>query len=271
MINSGKSIRKLFFPLSICTVAYGSSWNIALQPAQADEFNCFQAEGCSAPALSNSNQCLEGRDYTIHTQMASDRDVLVMSIHGGRIELRTSDIARSLVDRYNWSLYDFTANARGECLNGLDNYQRLHITSTNFDEPRALALVGTHQKSVSIHGYGTRRGYSEGVICVGGKEDHQRKRFIDYLNARRESFTLYTLQPLDATLAEDGGTCDGLEGVLSSNIVNRNSRGMGLQLEFSRVLREGLVSSGADFDALRDLVYGAIAHAMDEPMRKVKD
>ena len=137
----------------IASILVGLSYLFTPASAYADEFNCFQAGNCPAPALSDSDRCLEGRDYTIGAVDVPKSDVVVLSIHGGQIELKTSKIAENLANLYNWNHYDFAGHGTATCLNGLSQYQRLHITSSRFDEPQALALVESHPKSVSIHGY----------------------------------------------------------------------------------------------------------------------
>ena len=240
--------------------------NYLFSPAftHADEFNCFQTGNCAPPALFDSSQCLAGQDYTINAVDVQSSDVVVLSPHGGKIELKTSNIAEDIANLYNWNLYDFTAHGTSSCLDGLSNYKRLHITSTHFDEPQALALVSSHPKSVSIHGYGNSRGYSSGTICVGGKNTAQVSAFIDYIETNKNSFTGYELQAVNATQARSGDICEGLKGTSSSNIVNKNSNGMGLQLELNKVMRKDLVKSSSTYDELRNVVYGAISHAMNQ-------
>jgi hypothetical protein len=137
------------------------SYILSPTPAHADAFDCYEAGNC-ADALANSNTCLINQDYTISaSEMMSE--VIVLSIHGGNIELRTSDISSDIADLYGWSRYDFAGHGTADCLDGLNNFGRLHITSSNFDEAQALNLVGNHTKAVSIHGYGTSRNYSTGT------------------------------------------------------------------------------------------------------------
>ena len=248
----------------IASALIGLSYLFIPASVRADEFNCFQAGNCSPPALSDSTQCLEGQDYTINTVDVPNSDVVVLSPHGGKIELKTSNIAEDIATLYNWSRYDFAAHGTSTCLDGLSNYKRLHITSTHFDEPQALALVSSRPKSVSIHGYGSSRGYSSGTICVGGKNMAQVSAFIDYIETNKDAFTGYELQAVDGTQAQSGDVCEGLRGMSSSNIVNKNSSGMGLQLELNKVMRKDLVKSSSTYDELRNVFYGAISHAMNQ-------
>ncbi|HEX8116986.1 MAG TPA: hypothetical protein VF521_06925, partial [Pyrinomonadaceae bacterium] len=89
-----------------------------------------------------------------------------------------------------------------------------------------------------------------------------RNAFISYVNGHSSSWTLYALTPVDASAAGSGATCDGLSGTSGSNIVNRTSAGRGLQLELGYGLRSDLVNGDPGYDALRNVVYGAIYQAM---------
>lgn len=256
--------KRIKSPNLIAFILVGLSCLLKTASASADEFNCFQAGNCPPPALSDSEQCLEGPDYTISTFEVPGSDVVVLSIHGGQIELKTSQIAAELAALYNWHHYDFAAYATPICLNGLSHYQRLHITSAHFDEPQALALVKSHPQSVSIHGYSTSHGYPGGTICVGGKNQAQISAFIDYIETNKNAFTKYQLQPIDATQAPSGEVCAELKGTSSRHPVNQNTQGMGLQLELNLILRKDLVKPSSPYDALRHVFYGAIYHAMNQ-------
>jgi phage replication-related protein YjqB (UPF0714/DUF867 family) len=124
--------------------------------ARADTFNGYQAGNWPPPTLSNSTECLGGTDYTV-TVSNTGSVVTVLSIHGGAIELHTSDISAALANLYGWNRYDFKAHGTTRCLGGLSNVERLHITATHFDDPRAVSLVSV-PKAVAIHGYSDSRG-----------------------------------------------------------------------------------------------------------------
>ena len=117
---------------------------------------------------------------------------------------------------------------------------------------------------MSIHGYSISRGYPDGTICVGGKNTAQISAFIDYVETNKDAFTEYELQPVDATQARSGEVCEGLKGKSSHNIVNKNTNGMGLQLELNKIMREDLVKSSSTYDVLRNVFYGAIYHALNQ-------
>lgn len=230
----------------------------------ADFYNCYQAGGCTAPALSNAADCAEGTDYTVTTSNTG-AGVTVLSFHGGRIESNTSAISAALASLYGWNRYDFNSHASTQCLDGLsDDSAKLHITATHFDDPRAVSLVGAHAKAVAIHGYSDTRGYPRGAMCVGGLDAGARSAFISYVNSRAASWSTYTLTPIDSTTAAGGTTCgdDSLRGIDSGNIVNRTSGGGGLQLELNSGLRADLVNTSVSYDVLRNIIYGAVNQAV---------
>ncbi len=234
--------------------------------ARADDFfKCFDANECTQ-ALSSSIDCLNPRDYQITTPNIGSSDVTVLSFHGGKIEPKTSEISKNLAKRYGWNRYDLYGNGTDACLNGKDNFQKLHITATKFDDPNALKLVKAHHKSVAIHGY--RRDY-RGIICVGGGNHTQVTTFIDYVNEHKSAFQSssggYQLIPVNATLSENQeAVCSGLKGTDPDNIVNKNGSGQGgLQLELSPGMRKDLAKlSEVKFNSLRDVIYDAVAQAM---------
>ena len=236
--------------------------SLATLSARADYYNCYQSGNCTAPALSNASDCAEGTDYNVTASNAGSR-VTVLSIHGGGIEANTSAISAALSSLYGWSRYDFNAHGSTRCLGGGSNYQKLHITATNFDDPRAVSLVAASARAVAIHGYLDSRGYARGVICVGGADAAARNAFISHVNSNSASWTQYTLTPVDSPSAGSGAACGDLTGTASANIVNRTSSGGGLQLELNSGLRADLANtSNHSYDALRGVVYGAVYQAM---------
>lgn len=277
---------KQFLCMVLAAILIAISSIVWASPVQADDFNCYERGNsgkCSEPLLATScNQptnskfrCCEGVDEDYHIVPPRDRnsDVTVLGIHGGHIEPYTSQISQELADIYKWNYYIFSGHGRKQCLKGLEgsneekNFKRLHITSTNFNHKIALDLVAAHPKSVSIHGYNPElRKYDKGVICVGGKNKKQINAFIEHVNANSSTFTNsdgYGLNPIDATDPEKK-LCIDLEGTRKCNIVNRNCKGKGLQLELSYGMRMDLANKNeVRFNTLRSIIYGAIKEAMD--------
>lgn len=223
--------------------------------AAADSFDCVEAGSCT-DALKASNTCSEGEDYHItHTDRGSD--VTVLAIHGGSIEANTSAIAETMASSYGFNAYTFNGHGTSDCLDGLSNHGRLHVTATHFDEAQAMDMVDDAQEVVTIHGYSADRGYPAGVICVGGSNAAQRAEFIAYVNQYASVFTLYALQPIDAPTSQ--GMCSDLAGTATANIVNlgQDPNG-GLQLELSPQMRGDLVKSGTQYTRLRRVIGSGV-------------
>ncbi|MBR2513193.1 MAG: poly-gamma-glutamate hydrolase family protein [Halomonas sp.] len=70
--------------------------------------------------------------------------ITIIAIHGGKIEPGTSSLAKRIAgDTFNY--YSFSGHKRRH------NWD-LHITSTAFDEPSALALASRSRVVVTLHG-----------------------------------------------------------------------------------------------------------------------
>ena len=150
----------------------------------------------------------QGRDYRIRVRNLG-APVSIIAPHGGRIEPRTSTIAEAIAGQ-DFNLY---------CFEGLKekNNGILHITSHRFDEPRALDLISNSDLVITIHACKDR----EELIYIGG---------------RHESLKLAVQKALDSTGIRTG-TKKRLAGIHPDNICNRGRTGKGIQLEFSRGLR----------------------------------
>ena len=70
--------------------------------------------------------------------------VAIVAPHGGKIEPGTSQIATAIAGN-DYSLYCFEGIKR-------TGNARLHVTSSNFDEHRCLALIATCPIVVTVHG-----------------------------------------------------------------------------------------------------------------------
>jgi len=105
----------------------------------------------------------EGADFAIRIVKRRGMPAVVIAPHGGKIELGTSEIAAAIAaDTYN--LYCFEGRKKSE------NRRALHITSTNFDEPRCLELIALCDVVVAVHGL---QGGHKG-IDVGGLDQELR-------------------------------------------------------------------------------------------------
>jgi phage replication-related protein YjqB (UPF0714/DUF867 family) len=196
--------------------------------AFADQFKCYD-KICTPPksdALKNSTVCKKGKDYRITSYVEGTSDVIVLSIHGGLIEAYTSEISRDLARRHGWKRYDFFGEIKNpKCAVLVDlksdnlHYDVLHITSTGFDEPKAIELVSSQKKAVAIHGYEREERQDDiQTICVGGKNSTQVSKFIEYIKSKEteinkvKSSLGYSLNPINVpkpgnTLQEDKAIC----------------------------------------------------------------
>lgn len=154
----------------------------------------------------------EGEHYDI-TVMKHDRSkVAIVAPHAGNIELHTSTIARAIAAN-DHNLYLFEAKEPKDC------FYEMHVTSNHFDEPRCLELVSQAETVVTIHGCRAE----EPVVYLGGRDEKLKQSLADAFNkhgirAQTEGH-IYT-------------------GTSPDNICNRNQRGEGVQLEFSRGIRD---------------------------------
>src|SRR5580698_7765372 len=82
--------------------------------------------------------------FLVRSKLRNTSSTVVVAPHGGKIEPGTSEIAEAIAGQ-NLSFYAFEGD-KGQ------NNASLHITSTNFDEPRCLALVARSVRVVAIHG-----------------------------------------------------------------------------------------------------------------------
>ncbi|MBO9128916.1 poly-gamma-glutamate hydrolase family protein [Bacillus sp. 165] len=146
----------------------------------------------------------EGIDYLIHIAVRNP-DIVILAVHGGKLEPGTSELAKELAEQLQATSYCFISLKEG---------WDLHLTSARFDEPRCVRLVERAAVTVSIH---CAKGY-ELYTYVGGVD----QQLLDRIHER---------------LVENGFNVkippERLNGNHPRNIVNRNKRGRGVQLEIT--------------------------------------
>jgi phage replication-related protein YjqB (UPF0714/DUF867 family) len=156
---------------------------------------------------------LEGVDYAVHVMPRERSPVAVLAPHGGRIEGRTSDIARLIAgDEHGLYLFE------GLRMSG-DNFDCLHLASHWFDEPRALDLVCGCDTVVAVHGYAA----PGPDVLLGG------------LDERLKEAMAQALAGIGISCVTDGHRFPGRH---PRNICNRGRSGEGVQLELSEQLRK---------------------------------
>ena len=170
------------------------------------------------------------RDYKIWVSDLGS-PITIMAPHGGRIEPRTSYIARAIAgDKFNCYCFEGIKAAH----NG-----RLHITSHNFDEPQALQLIARSQTVVTIHACTDPKSR----VYPGGLD----KRLISLIAARLKARGIVRAR-----------THTKYPGLNPDNICNRGAGRKGAQLEVSRGLRDDL----NQVDLLAAAIHAALTDFM---------
>ena len=149
-----------------------------------------------------------GLDFQIRTRRGPS-GIVVMAPHGGNIEPGCSEMAEACAAEEH-SFYAF------EGLKPRGNW-RLHIASTQFDEPTCLQLLQQSTTAIAIHG--CRQ--PDDRICLGGLDAAQAERIGRFL--QEAGFKT--------------GSKDGIQGRSRHNICNLCGSGMGVQLEVPFALR----------------------------------
>jgi phage replication-related protein YjqB (UPF0714/DUF867 family) len=153
----------------------------------------------------------KGIDFKITMFRRPFSAVAVIAPHGGKIESRTSEIARAIAgDDFNLYLFE-GIKKRG-------NYAALHITSRRFDEPSCLELLSTCSFVIAIHG------------CVGRDE----RVLLGGLDHLLKDKVAIELRQAGVNVQNDGHNFQATD---PNNICNRGQSNRGVQLEFTRALR----------------------------------
>jgi phage replication-related protein YjqB (UPF0714/DUF867 family) len=151
---------------------------------------------------------VEGTDFTVKYDIKGT-DFAVIAIHGGGIEVGSSELLYAIQGvRPTWSWYEF--NARLSSGNSV-----LHLTSTNFDDPRAFSVVEHVDRVVSVHGAAG----TEAKTLIGGL-DVLAKDFVKKALEKR------------GFVVENATSDTGIAGQEPTNIANRSRLG-GVQLELT--------------------------------------
>jgi len=154
-------------------------------------------------ALARSEK--RGKDFGVRRRRCASTTVVVAP-HGGGIEPGTSEIADAIAGA-NLCFYAF------EGIRTTQN-SKLHITSTNFDEPRCLALVRKSDQVITIHGEGSKQNF----VILGGRDKATIQRLRESLEG--QGFCVKLDNPR-------------LPGCDLGNICNRGTQGAGVQMELS--------------------------------------
>ncbi len=163
------------------------------------------------------------QDYRISIQDVGS-PVTIIAPHGGKIEPRTSDLAKTIAkDDYNCYCFEgIKPNDNGS----------LHITSHRFDEPSALGLLSRSDVVVAIHACTG----NVGLVHIGGLDKGLGKMIADALASR--GIAVSKAHPR-------------FQGSHPRNICNRGATRQGVQLEITRDLRDDLEKVDLISEAVR--------------------
>ncbi|WP_180961083.1 poly-gamma-glutamate hydrolase family protein [Shewanella sp. GutCb] len=158
-----------------------------------------------------ANSEIAGRDFVIKLACRESK-TLVIAPHAGAIEPGTSEITLAIA-RDDTSYYLFEGVK--EAGNG-----KLHITSTNFDEPQALKIAASSDFTIAIHGEAS----DNEIVYLGGRN----KALQSQISASLKK----------AGFKVDKHTNSRLQGTSKENICNRCASASGVQLELGKGLRK---------------------------------
>lgn len=150
-----------------------------------------------------------------------------IAIHGGAIEPGSGEMAR-YVGAGLMAHYEFAGILPAD--NG-----RLHVTSTNFDEPTAQGIVTAAKRCLSFHGYTGSSGVAE--TSIGGIDTATANRVADALT--RAGFRVIN-------------AAQEINGSDPANIANKTTILAGVQVEMSSALRASFFPNGDTTRAMRD-------------------
>lgn len=215
-------MKKISF-LLIVLIAYTLVWPGS---AQADVYKNYQ----QLKAKQDRNV-----DYRIRYHDGPS-SAIVIAIHGGSIEIGTSQLAREVARRTDSDWYTFEGIKKS-------NNHILHITSSRFDEPIGKSLVAKSRKTLSIHG------------CTGSSK-------ITYVGGRDKQLAAKVRSKLKTAGFRIGTASSHLNGNSKYNICNENKINKGVQLEISKAQRNAFFSGGKRTTAFYRYA-AALANAMD--------
>ncbi|MEJ2285022.1 MAG: poly-gamma-glutamate hydrolase family protein [Desulfobacterales bacterium] len=150
------------------------------------------------------------KDFKLSLRDVSSR-VTIIAPHGGKIEPRTSDLARLIAgDNYNFYCFEGIKDKDNACL---------HITSHRFDEPGAVKLISKSRVVVAVHACTGEAG----LVHIGG------------LNKKLGNMIANELRNRAINVSDEHPR---FQGSNPDNICNRGATGIGVQLEVTRDLRD---------------------------------
>jgi len=161
---------------------------------------------------------VEGTDYRVRQRTTAGSSLLHFTPHGGGIEPGSAECADYCAAQQGRQFYAFEGiKSSGNSV--------LHITSTHFDEPRALAQVATCSYAIAWHGADG----STPQVFMGGSDTVLRDRIAAALTAAGFSV---------------GTTPTELDGNDPASINQKTRRIVGVQIEMTLALRQTFFPDG---------------------------
>lgn len=181
----------------------------------------------------------EGIDFQISILIGSDPRLLVIAPHAGKIEPMTSEMSRTIAGNdYSCYLFEGKRPAKNK---------ELHITSHNFDEPRALEALEQCDIALGIHGRLDRGDKTS--IWIGGLD----QRFIGLLELELGAAGFQT--------KVDGHAFPARE---PQNVCNRGKSKRGAQLELPPTMRDHLKGDPEHMERFANAVRTAAQKRLSE-------
>jgi phage replication-related protein YjqB (UPF0714/DUF867 family) len=168
------------------------------RPAETDKFKSY---------TELAQHKTEGEDFEVIAREVKGSNVAIVAPHGGEIEGPTGKMAAEIAGN-DHNLYVF----KGLCANA---FNELHVTSTRFDDPRALDLIAKTDVTVTLH----RCRIEEPVVCLSGRDKKLQSKLTAAFNK--------------ASIPVETENHPYQSGDLPGNICNKNARGAGVQIELS--------------------------------------
>lgn len=159
----------------------------------------------------------EGEDWDIET-IDVPSDIISMAVHGGGIEIGSSELSRVIAEKGGYNYFSFVAKLSS-------NNSQLHVTSTRYDAPRIISKIQDSKHSISVHGAAGDESYT----YMGGG------------NTALKNLIWKNLVEKGFDCRESPGN---IAGVKPMNIANRTTLGMGVQLELSTQQRKEFFTGG---------------------------
>ncbi|MDY0885202.1 poly-gamma-glutamate hydrolase family protein [Dongia soli] len=177
-----------------------------------------------------------GTDYRIRV-LARDLSAAIIAPHGGQIEPGTTELAVAIAGK-TYCLYLFEGIRKNR------PHGDLHVTSTRFDEPLCLELIGRCDRVLALHGLaGTGSN-----VYVGGLDTALRDEICTALNAAG------FVSEIDTSGSHAANSPD--------NICNKGRQQAGAQLELTRGLRDNLRDDEDALSLFARSVRQAISQAL---------